>query len=1395
MKTQVRVLLWGLFSWSASDTAQNYQESNTCGRRPGQFLFLFSSCMLPDTFCLLSWWWQSGYEKFSHDGPHLLVLAFIGVYSYAISSLVLFILCGVSPQPLDLRNLHPSLIEVSSPSSSTPLKSRADIPGKIYQPTAPNLTSPECTASILSWSMFNWITPLLMTGYRRLLTKDDLYDLTYQHRAASAHNDYRAHNTSGSELSWRRTLRSIYYANRRTIWIQFTLSNFTVLLSYLRPYLQERLLRYIETYHAHGPTADISVAYMVAFGLFAAALVTQLLNNIGNWAGRHWSIRTRSMLDSELFAKTLRRKASASQGEEDEDGRAGKIVNLMSVDTNCIAEFPVCVSMLYTGPLEITIALVYLSKLLGVAAFVGLAVLIISMPATWLFAQAIRSTYDNLSTTRDKRGRLVYELFQGIHMIKYAAWEHGWKSKILAARKTELRYLAKSFILDIIMSIGFYTLPILISACSFVWYVKVEGHTLSPSIVFVSITLFDMLRSPVLFIPDTISIMTRTGVSLKRISDFLGSPEKENNEPVSTPHDYGAVKNPVEDIKSSFVGFDAGSSFHWPSSPKQAHTFKLTVPHPIVFPAHQLSLVYGPTGSGKTALLHALLGEMETVSGKARLSTSAITNHVVGYVAQQSFILQTTIRSNILFGHPYDTERYAKVIEQCALQHDFALLPHGDQTEVGEKGISLSGGQKQRISLARAVYSAADVLLLDDCLSAVDPHTARHIVDYCLGGDLVRNRRTVILVTHQVQLCLPLSSYFVLIDSGGTVSRNGKTSLCDSQAWVSPLQHGSYEQLAQSEQESVTTMLSDAATYDQTLIKDEESETGNVKLKIYSIYFQAWGGWLFSAVLVLVFIVSRAVLFAERWWLRKWAMEYSAKTHGHNTNHYIMVYVFLCALLVLFDTLRNGIMIYGSLRSASIFFRRLLDRLVNAPLRFFDTTPIGRIVNRFDADMTVIDQHMAQTSGLLFDCLAGVIASTLIISFMIPLFVCAAALTIAIYLYIGRYYLRTSRELKRFSSTSRSPLYSHFSEVLTGLTTIRAYNECQRFLQQMYEKVDESNVPCYLLWMTNGWLLTRIQVAGASLTLCATILIIQHLDTVDAGMAGIILIYASNFLSRVYWVIRQYTQVEMNLNAVERIQTYIECDQEDDTNREITKLAWSWPATGAIRVCNLVARYDSHLPPVLQNISFEIYDKEKIGVVGRTGAGKSSLALCFFRFLKISGAIYLDGVPIHQINLHTLRSSLTMIPQNATLFAGTLRTNLDPFQEYTDAAMLDVLHRVQLTNFDLDAGISDEGKNLSQGQRQLVCMARALLRRSRVVIMDEATASIDLETDAIIQRSQRHIFKDSTVICIAHRIQTILDYDRIMVLDDGKLVEFDTPKRLLERTSSVFRSMYEQQPW
>lgn len=559
-------------------------------------------------------------------------------------------------------------------------------------------------------------------------------------------------------------------------------------------------------------------------------------------------------------------------------------------------------------------------------------------------------------------------------------------------------------------------------------------------------------------------------------------------------------------------------------------------------------------------------------------------------------------------------------------------------------------------------------------------------------------------------------------------------------------------------------------------------------------------------------------------WLRTWAAAYSMddNTLIHNflstwtsndppVDYYIMVYVFLCLAFVACDTVRNVLLYYGSLRGARRLFHQLLDRVIHAPMRFFDTTPIGRLLNRFGADMIVIDMQMARTASMMAECITGMVASSIIISAITPQFILVALITgkgfvilytnyilrpiyiAVVYAIIGILYLHSSRELKRLNSISRSPIYSHFTETLNGAVTIRAFAQQRRFLVNMYNKLDEFTSPFYTLWMVNRWLLVRMDTAGACMTLGAAILLLKNQDTIDAGMAGISLIYARSFLNHVYWMIRQYTQVEMNLNAVERVQEYLELEQEPQGQSLPPK---QWPNKATLTIRHLDVRYAPHLDPVLCNVSLAIHDKEKIGVVGRTGSGKTTLGLALFRFLEAStGSIVLDGINIANVDIYTLRSRLTMIPQDATLFSGTVRSNLDPCNEHSDSILWHALSRVHMTSTikSLDESVTDGGANWSQGQRQLLCMARALLKKSRLIVMDEATASIDFEMDAKIQQTIHSEFADSTLICIAHRLHTIIDYDRVLVLDQGRVVEFDTPRQLLlSQPNSLFRAMCEQ---
>jgi ABC-type multidrug transport system fused ATPase/permease subunit len=557
---------------------------------------------------------------------------------------------------------------------------------------------------------------------------------------------------------------------------------------------------------------------------------------------------------------------------------------------------------------------------------------------------------------------------------------------------------------------------------------------------------------------------------------------------------------------------------------------------------------------------------------------------------------------------------------------------------------------------------------------------------------------------------------------------------------------------------------------------------------------------------------------------RDWVFEEKAPV---NVDYYIAIYILISFVSVAVMILKNILTYWGSIRGARVMFDGLLEKIIHAPLRFYDTTPVGRILNRFGKDVSTIDLAIARSASFLVDCTTGIAASTIVITAITPQFLIVAIGVSCIYFLIGVYYLRISRELKRLNSVSRSPIYSHFTESLVGVTTIRAYGVEEQFMKTVYEKIDAFIAPFYFLWMSNRWLYARIEFTGAFVSFFTGIFLIINIKHIDAGMAGISLFYARSFLENIYWFIRQYTQVEMNLNSVERVIEYIEVEQEPPAIIEGSRPPAAWPTTASIEVKDLVIRYAPELDPVLHGVSFTTKPYEKIGIVGRTGSGKSTMALSFFRFLEASsGSISIDGIDISKIGLQDLRTQMTIIPQDAILFSGTIRSNLDPFKEHSDEEIWESLQRAHLVKAtdrlkasssgsstpnasesvaleeeqhsspikSLTQQVSDGGNNFSQGQRQLLCLARALLKNSRLIIMDEATASVDFDTDAKIQTTIREEFVNSTLLCIAHRLRTVIDYDRILVLDQGRVVEFDTPYNLISNDNgvNVFKSMCEK---
>ncbi|CAJ0870838.1 149_t:CDS:10, partial [Entrophospora sp. SA101] len=778
--------------------------------------------------------------------------------------------------------------------------------------------------------------------------------------------------------------------------------------------------------------------------------------------------------------------------------------------------------------------------------------------------------------------------------------------------------------------------------------------------------------------------------------------------------------------------------------------------------------------------------------------------------------------------------------------------------------ITLSGGQKQRIALARALYSQAEIVIMDDCLSAVDSHTAKYLYENCIMGDLMKNR-TRILVTHHVGLCIR-NAAFVVVMKDGQITDQGPANQILSSGILGDIsieeeneKGGDDDELKNKSTEHAKPKSKSANGSDGKLVLEEKREQGAIKWIVYKTYLSATGGYLFWVFLLSMFILVQALqvgqaysetslvisnftsqfsnifdyliaLFQEssyystniftplEYFSSSFSLTSTIKTttsiiHASkefnsettikekvDVNFYIGVYVLIGLFTSILASFRSYYMFMGSLSASKKFHTALVDQILKAKIRFFDTTPIGRIMNRFSKDMETIDQDLSPILMFLIHSCFATAAVIFAISLVMPQFLFAGILIAIIFIIISAYFIATSRDLKRIESVTRSPIYAAFGETINGVTTIRAFGAQYRLMNKTFTLVDNNNTPYLYNWACIRWLHTRVDLAGSLVCFSTGLIILYRLPKgMSPGLAGFALLYALNFTESIIWVIRMYAMQEINMNSVERVQEYLKLEEEPPRIIEINRPPVGWPMRGEIHVNNLVMQYSPDSPLVLKGISFHVKPTEKIGIVGRTGSGKSTLAISFFRFMEfVSGQIIIDGIDISTLGLFDLRKNLTIIPQDPVLFSGTL-SNLDPFGEHDDLSLMNALRlqspTTQSSNqitWSLDSLVSENGGNFSQGQRQLIALARALVRSSKLIIMDEATASVDFKTDHMIQETIRQEFKESTLLCIAHRIRTVADYDRILVLDEGRLVEFDHPYTLMQSDDSLFRTMCER---
>ncbi|KAJ7512914.1 multidrug resistance-associated ABC transporter [Mycena galericulata] len=1268
---------------------------------------------------------------------------------------------------------------------------------------------------------------------------------------------------SGALLAYRLLRVNIY-----ALTAQFLLAATSAFLFYAPPFFMRMLLAYLES----DPNREnTSWGWVWVFSLFSTNLISFLLT------GQLWSlstttlqVRLRNQLNSVLFAKTLVRKDVAStappptsskdnadtkaaavekKDEEKDFSSKAQIMTLMTTDVDRVSEFAWHLFTLVDSPIEIVVGSVFLYKLLGVSSLFGLAVTCLFLPLNHFAGKIVVGAQDNLMKARDERVALMNEILGGIRMLKFMAWERSFEARVIKVREKELKFQKLNYTIEarcyllrssVLWNAIWNGSPMLVTLVAFWHYAVVRKEVLTPSTAFTSV-IFNEMKFALNALPETLINLLQSLVSLRRIENYLGTAEVSAVLPleqqsqtiafqsctVTWPQDRGATSKTPSALPSAA------------STPR--HKFVL-VDLTLQFPPRELSLICGKLGSGKTLLLLALLGEADLLTGQMLCPRSPpdslaafadvhvskdewVVQGICAYVPQAAWLRNASIKDNILFSLPYDEERYKLTLEVCALVSDLEILEDGDEAEIGERGVNLSGGQKARVSLARAVYSRASILLLDDVLSAVDAHTAHHLYHSCLRGELMQGR-TVILVSHHVQLCAPGASYIVALDNGrvqfqgnrdefqasGVMSRlvQSTTANEEDKNEVAIEAMPTDTQPAEGSDDSQSTAVPSPAiatkkekSAPRKLIEEETRAVGRVARDVWATYIKACGGAPYWTLFIFIFVVAALGPVLENGWVSYWSRGDESKS----ATYYITIYAIVRLILT---TLRWLVLYTGSIHASRVLYKRLLEAVLFANIRFHDTVSRGRVLNRFGKDFEGIDSSLSDNFGRSTVYLISSITTIITISFVggIPFILAAAAA--GVFYYNGMsVYGQTSRDMRRLGPPhrfyTRSPLYSMYSETIAGVAILRAFGASSKFLRDMLRCVDTNSNPYYWLWGVNRWLSIRFNVLS-SVIMGAIALVAVLNGSISASLAGFALAFANTITGDLLFLVRRFVGLEQSMVALERVKEYSELAREAPEFIEPRPPA-SWPSSGAIRCEDLVIRYAPELPPVLHSLNFEISPGEKVGILGRTGSGKSTLALSFFRFVEpTEGKITVDGLDISQVGLTDLRSKLTIIPQDPTILSGSLRSTLDVFEEYEDAEIFESLRRVHLIPSEdtpeeeanvvnanmfrnLDSSVSEGGENFSTGEKQLLCMARAILKHSKILVMDEATASVDYATDELIGKTIRQEFADSTILTIAHRLRTVIDYDRVMLLDQGRIAEFDKPSVLLRNKYSKFYSL------
>ncbi|KAL2900312.1 ABC transporter C family member 5 [Bienertia sinuspersici] len=1262
-------------------------------------------------------------------------------------------------------------------------------------------------ASLFSLATISWLNSLLALGAKRPLELKDIPLLAPRDRSKA---NYKILNLNWEKLKSETPSKqpSLAWAILKSFWREAAcnaiFAGLTTTVSYVGPYMISYFVDYlggIKTFPHEG--------YLLAGIFFSAKLVE-------TFATRQWYIgvdilgmHVRSALTAMVYRKGLKLSNSARQSHT-----SGEIVNYMAVDVQRVGDYSWYLHDIWMLPMQIILALAILYKNVGIASLATLAATIVSIIVTVPIARMQEEYQDKLMTAKDERMRSTSECLKNMRILKLHAWEDKYRDKLQGMRDVEFRWLRKALYSQACITFMFWGSPIFVAVITFATCILLGGELTAGSVLS-ALATFRILQEPLRNFPDLVSMMAQTKVSLDRLTTFLLEDEIPGDATTVLPR--GTTDTAIE-IKDGEFCWD-------PSSMRPTLSgIEMKVEKGM------LVAVCGIVGAGKSSFLSCILGEIPKTCGEVKLCGSA------AYVSQSAWIQSGTIEDNILFGSPMDKPKYKSVINSCALKKDLELLSHGDQTIIGDRGINLSGGQKQRVQLARALYQDADIYLLDDPFSAVDAQTASFLYKEFILTALAS--KTVIFVTHQVEF-LPAADLILVLREGHIVQAGKYDDLLQSGTDFNALVFAHHEAIESMDIAHHTSEDSDEGSSPQNdfddidhessickgslvmevqasmsasdlkaikekkkakrarkkqLVQDEERERGKVSMKVYFSYMAAAYKGMLIPLIILAQTSFQVLQIASSWWMAWANPQTEGDTPKASSVTLLLVYMALAFGSSWFVFVRALLVATFGLAAAQKLFIKMLLCIFRAPISFFDSTPAGRILNRVSVDQSVVDLDIPFRLGGFASTtiqLLGIVGVMMKVTWQVLLLVVPMAI---ICLWLQKYYMASSRELVRIVSIQKSPVIHLFGESIAGAATIRGFGQEKRFMKKNLYLLDCFARPFFCSISAIEWLCLRMELLSTFVfAFCMVLLVSFPQGTIDPSMAGLAVTYGLNLNARLSRWILSFCKLENKIISIERINQYSEIPSEAPPVIENCRPLAAWPEIGTVELIDLKVRYKENLPLVLHDLTCTFPGGKKIGIVGRTGSGKSTMIQSLFRMVEpVAGRIIIDNMDISTIGLHDLRSRLSIIPQDPSLFEGTIRGNLDPLEEHSDMEIWQALDKsqlgaiIRLRGEQLDSPVLENGENWSVGQRQLVSLGRALLKQARILVLDEATASVDTATDNLIQKIIRSEFRDCTVITIAHRIPTVMDSDFVLVLSDGRVAEYDSPARLMDNKSSMF---------